>query len=282
MPTVDLAQGRIHYRAAGPRADNTSPVVFVHGLFSNSEVWTGVADALAARGVRSYAPDLPLGSHPSALAPDADLSPSGVARLLLGFLDALGLTDVTLVGNDTGTALCQYLVDIDGDRIGRLVLTNGDCFDQFPPSSLGLVFKLGRSPFALHALVAIQRPTSVRQRVYGQFVSHPLDPALTRNWITPALTDRDIRRDTAKFLSEVRPAELLDVSSRLGRFDKPVLLLWGDSDPFFPVGLAHRLQQSFANAHLVEVADGRTFFPIDYPDRVADEIQTAIRNPFIA
>ena len=159
MPIIDLPHGRIHYRLAGPDNGAAPRVVFVHGLLVNSELWTGAADALAARRVRSYALDLPLGSHPIALRPDADLSPRGVARLIIAFLDELKLTDVTLVGNDTGTALCQFVIDIDHSRIGRLVLTDGDAFDQFPPPSLALVFKIGRRPAGVQALMSIMRPT---------------------------------------------------------------------------------------------------------------------------
>jgi pimeloyl-ACP methyl ester carboxylesterase len=203
MPIIDLPQGRVQYRLAGPNNSAGPPVVFVHGLLVNCELWSGVADELAGRGVRSYALDLPLGAHPVALRPDADLSPRGVARLIIAFLAALDLTDVTLVGNDTGTALCQLVIDTDDTRIGRLVLTNGDAFDQFPPPSLGQVFKLGRRPAGVYTLMSLQRPEGIRQRVQGQNVSKPLDPALTRRWITPALADRGVRRDTAKFVRGV-------------------------------------------------------------------------------
>jgi hypothetical protein len=74
MPIIDLPQGRVQYRLAGPASAGPT-VVFVHGLLVNSELWTGVADELGRRGVRSYALDLPLGSHPIALRSDADLSP---------------------------------------------------------------------------------------------------------------------------------------------------------------------------------------------------------------
>jgi pimeloyl-ACP methyl ester carboxylesterase len=270
---IELPHGQVRYRLAGPSNSTSPPVVFVHGLLVNSELWTRVADNLAAAGVRSYALDLPLGSHPIGLRPDADLSPRGVARLISSFLVALGLTDATLVGNGTGTALCQFVIDTDPSRIGRLVLTNGDAFDQFPPPSLVPVFRLGRRPAGVYALMSIMRPTRVRQRIQGQNVSNPVDPALTRRWITPALADRGVRRDTAKFLRAVNPAELLEVSSRLRRFTKPVLLLWGGADSFFPIGLAHRLQNVFPNARLVEIPDGHLFFPLDEPQRVADEIQ---------
>ena len=60
------------------------------------------------------------------MKPDADLSPYGVAATIAGFLEALDLEDVTIVGNDSGGAMSQVLVTRHPERIGRLVLTNCD------------------------------------------------------------------------------------------------------------------------------------------------------------
>lgn len=276
MPTVDLPQGRINYRVAGPADSPLPPVVFVHGLLVNGEIWAGVATALTERGIRSYAPDLPLGAHPEALKPGTDLSPRGVARLVLSFLEALGLTDVTLAGNDTGGALCQFAIDTDSSRIGRLVLTNCDAFDQFPPPPGGLMLKLISGPARLWLATRPLRWEAVRhsRTGYGPFVTRPLDAALTRRWVTPLLTDAGVRRDTARFLRAIRPADLLDVSTRLDRFTRPVLLLWGTGDRFFRLPLARRLADAFPDARLVEVEGGHTFLPLDEPDRIASEIST--------
>jgi pimeloyl-ACP methyl ester carboxylesterase len=274
MPTVDVVHGRIHYRVAGPPDSEKPPVVLLHGLLVNGDLWTGVLDALAAEGIRAYAPDLPLGAHPIPLAPDADLSPRGVAQLVLDFLEALDLADVTLVGNDTGGALCQFLVDVDPSRIGRLVLINCDAFDQFPPPPFGLLVKAGRRPGRLRFLMSTMRPTVARHSLlgYGPLARPPLDAALTRSWITPALTEPGVRRDTARFMSAMRPSDLLDVSTRLSRFGKPVLLLWGAADRFFTLDLARRLQGVFPDARLVPVEGGRTLLPLDEPAKVAAAI----------
>jgi pimeloyl-ACP methyl ester carboxylesterase len=276
MPTVDLPQGRVNYRVAGPADSPLPPVVFVHGILVNGELWAGAAAALAERGVRSYAPDLPLGAHPTALRPGTDVSPRGVAGLVLSFLEALGLTGVTLAGNDTGGALCQFAVDTDSSRIGRLVLTNCDAFDQFPPPPGGLMLKLVSGPARLWLVSRPLRWAAVRhsRAGYGPFVTRPLDAALTQRWVTPLLTDAGVRADTARFIRGVRPAALLDVSGRLGRFTRPVLLLWGTGDRFFPLPLARRLAAAFPDARLVEVEGGRTFLPLDEPGRVASEIST--------
>jgi hypothetical protein len=52
------------------------------------------------------------------------------------------------------------------------------------------------------------------------------------------------------------------------------VLLWGDADRFFPIDLAHRLREAFPNAVLIEIPGGRLFFPLDVPQRVADQIES--------
>jgi pimeloyl-ACP methyl ester carboxylesterase len=274
MPTVDLPQGRIHYRVAGPADSSAPPVVFIHGLLVNSELWSGVGWSLAEHRVRSYALDLPLGSQPEPLAADADRSPRGVARLILDFLTALDLDDVTLVGNDTGGAVCQFVIDTDARRIGRLVLTNCDAFEQFPPPPFGALIKLGRRPALLRAVLRGSRFKAIRHSVlgYGGLVTNPLDPQLTARWVRPCLADRAIAVDVAGFLAGVKPAELLDVSTRFAEFGRPVLLVWGAADPFFKLTLGERLQAAFPDARLVSIDGGRAFVPLDHPQRVAEEI----------
>src|SRR5437763_14729450 len=99
---VRLPQGVIRYRELG----TGEPIVLVHGRLVNSLLWADVAELLA-KDFRVIAPDLPLGSHTQPLEPGADLTPTCLARLITDFLTALGLERVTLVGNDTGGALCQ-------------------------------------------------------------------------------------------------------------------------------------------------------------------------------
>jgi pimeloyl-ACP methyl ester carboxylesterase len=277
MAAIDMPQGRIEYRAAGPAASTGPPVVFVHGLLVNAELWTRVADALARHGIRSYAPDLPLGSHRIPWPAGTDLSPRGVARLINDFITALDLTGITLVGNNTGGALCQFLIDSDHSRVGRLVLTNCDAFDQFPPAPFGLIVKVGRRPARLRAMMTSVRPKALRHSIlgFGGLARDPLDPMLTLRWITPSLTDPAIRRNTAEFLQHVDPKDLQDVSTRLGRFPKPVRLVWGAADPFFKIDLARRLRDAFTDATLVEIAGARTFLPLDEPELVANEIRAA-------
>ena len=274
MPNIDLPHGTVRYRVTGPEDAAAPPVVFVHGFLVSSTLWAKTADALAVAGVRSYSADWPLGSHTIALGADADQSPRGIARQVIAFIQALELDDVTLVGNDTGGAICQFLLDIDASRIGRVVLTNCDAFTNFPPAPFGQMFKAFRSPLRIRALLAPMRATAVRHSPlgFGLLVNQPLDPNQTREWVEPCLSDAGIREDVARFAQQVDPEDLNRASSRLGDFDGPALLVWGAGDRFFKLDYARRLRDTFADARLVEIEGGRTFVPHDEPGRLANEI----------
>jgi pimeloyl-ACP methyl ester carboxylesterase len=76
----------------------------------------------------------------------------------------------------------------------------------------------------------------------------------------------------------VDPRVLLDAASRFGDFPGPVRILWGEADSMFRVKLGRQLAESFPHATFTTVPGGRTFLPLDHPDKVADEITAAIRN----
>src|SRR5438552_11559098 len=118
---VRLPQGTIRYRERGSGA----PIVFVHGLLVNGDLWRKVVPELS-KDFRCIVPDLPLGSHEQPVDEDADLSPYAVAKLIADFIAALDLEGVTLVGNDTGGAFCQLVITRHPERVGRLVLTPCD------------------------------------------------------------------------------------------------------------------------------------------------------------
>lgn len=277
MPRIDLPHATLNYAVAGPEASTAPPVVFIHPILSNGQLWAPVAERLATRGIRSYAPDWPLGSHRIALPADADQSPRGVARLVLDFLAAADLTDVTLVGNDTGGAICQFVIDpasgLDASRVGRVVLANCDAFDQFPPPPFNLLFPLLRNEWRAKVLAGQMRLRSLRHSWLGfGLLSNNLPADLTRAWIEPVRTDAGVRRDAVRLLESVRPAELLEVSTRLAQVKIPITIVWGMADRVFRPGLGRRLHAAFTDAEFVPVEGARTLLALDAPDELSEAI----------
>jgi pimeloyl-ACP methyl ester carboxylesterase len=273
MTQLALQQATIEYQEFGPQDSAHPPVVFVHGVLVDGQLWREVAEKLGRLGYRCIVPTLPLGSHTIPVNDATSLSLHGVAEIVNDAITALDLSDVTLVGSDTGGGICQLLIDAHPERIGRLVLTNCDAFDKCPPFPFDAVFGLLRGPLSIRALFATMRLAALRNSPlgFGLLVSRP-DKRMTADWIAPCLNDSRICRDLAALLRQIATADLTDVATRLARFDKPVTLVWGQGDRVFTPSLGRRLAAAFGNAKLIEVPGARTFVSLDEPDAVINAI----------
>jgi pimeloyl-ACP methyl ester carboxylesterase len=274
---VRLPQGRIRYREQG----TGEPIVLVHGLLTNSELWREVIPRLAG-DFRVIAPDWPFGSHELPLEAHADFSPPGMAKLIADFIAELDLEGVTLVGNDTGGAICQLVAVDHPERLGRLVLTPCDAYENFLPPAFRPLQALARIPGATYAILQSLRAAPARRAplAYG-WVTKRADAALTRSWIEPALSSKEIRRQTASFLTSISSRYTLAAAERFGEFSKPVLIAWAPEDRFFKLRYAERLADAFPNARLELIADSYTFVPIDQPERTAELIAAFAREPVL-
>jgi pimeloyl-ACP methyl ester carboxylesterase len=236
--------------------------------------------ALSGR-VRCVVPDLPLGSHGVPMDETADLSPRGLAGLIAELLDRLELDDVTLVGNDTGGALCQLVAAHHPERIGRLVLTNCDAFENFPPATFRLAMRaLGRVPGAVSALELFGRSSAIRRRSMAlvKLTLEPVPDSMLKAWIAP-LRDRRVRRDLIHVLRGISPEHTLDAADRLRGFESPALIVWGMKDPFFPFSDAQRLVEVLPNARLEQIENARAFVQLDAPERLGDLIAEFASTP---
>jgi pimeloyl-ACP methyl ester carboxylesterase len=266
---VELDQGTIRYtdRGEGPT------MVFVHGLLVNGSLWRKVVPSLEP-SFRCIVPDWPIGSHPAAMRPDADLSPSGLATIIADFLAALDLDEVTLVANDTGGAITQIVVTEHPERVGRLVLTPCDAFENFLPPMFRVLQWSARVPIVLTASLQLLRIPAFRRlpMAFGWLAKHPIDRAVTTGWLRPYLSNRGVRRDTAKVLRGISPRYTLAAAAKLGAFDRPTLIVGAPEDKFFPLEHAERLATILPDARIELVDDSYTFVSEDQPERLAELI----------
>jgi pimeloyl-ACP methyl ester carboxylesterase len=273
---TSLQQGSIRYRERG----SGEPIVFVHGALVNGDLWRKVVPELA-KDFRCITPDWPLGSHELPMKPDADLSPPGLARLIVDFLEANQLEGVTLVGNDTGGALCQLVVTRHPERIGRLVLTNCDAYENFPPRLFHYLKWAARVPGATTALTQSLRLRALRRTpiAYGWLSKHGIDAPVLDGYLRPLLSSRGVRRDSNKLLKGLDPEYTLSAARELSGFERPVLIAWAKERDLFPWEHAQKLAATFPNARLEEVPDSWTFVPEDQPGRLAELIAAFVREP---
>jgi pimeloyl-ACP methyl ester carboxylesterase len=266
MPRVVLPSGPIDYLDTG----GEGPVlVFGHGLLMNETQWRKVIPLLD--GYRCIAPTLPLGAHRSPMKADADLTQRGVARIVADFLDALDLTNVTLVLNDWGGG--QFVVsDGRADRVGRLVLASCEAFDNFPPKPARPAVALCRLPGGTALFLWLLSTSFVRhdKRAWGGLSKARIPDEVLDDWFGPATRSKEIRRDLRKFATGTPPRRtLLNWAARLSTFDRPVLVVWASEDRMMPPEHAHRLVETFPKGRLVQIGDSWTLLPEDQPKKFA-------------
>ena len=269
MSSVQLEQGTIHYEEAGP--PDGRPVVCVAGYLMGGDLWAGLAERLTGKGLRVIMPTFPMGAHREAMKEGADVSAAGVARMIAGFMEALGLEDVVLVGNDSGGAISQVVAARYPERIGTLVLTNCDAFEEFPPGIFKALVRAAKIPGALKAGLQPLRTAAARRSPLGYgLLSHRNIDHLATAWVRPPLRDCRIFEDLRRFTASIDPAQTREAARTLSSTDMPVLLAWGTDDKLFAMELAERLRDTIPGARLERIEGARTLPMIDQPDRLAE------------
>jgi pimeloyl-ACP methyl ester carboxylesterase len=214
------------------------------------------------------------------MARDADLSLAGLADVLENLLTFLDVRDVTFVECDTGTG--QLLAARGCERIASMVLCSCETTENYPPGLPGRTLALAvRLPGGVNIAMQQLRLRALRRAPFsfGWMAKHPIPAATIDDWLRPLQTQRAIRRDLTKYLRSTKMSQqaLRDATSRLGSFDRPVLVVWASEDRVMPLETGRRLAGLFPHARLVEIDDSYTLLPADQPERLADEIRSFVR-----
>jgi pimeloyl-ACP methyl ester carboxylesterase len=250
-------------------------VLFVHGVYVTGAVWNDVIAELGG-GFRSVAPTWPLGAHSTSTA-GADISVEAAAKRIVHFIEALDLTEVTVVANDTGGGLMLAALgdpSLDTSRISRLVLTNCDSYEHFPPGAFAQIVKVCRFSPALGGGIVRLLATGFGQSFFLKAVAkHPPSAERQREIFGAFATSAAARRDAVTVTASLDPALTLRAAPAIEAFDRPVTLVWGTEDELFPLTHAERLRDAFPNATLTEIPDCAAFVMLDAPRQVAAAIR---------
>lgn len=271
MATVAVGNVEIDYTDTG----SGPTVIFVHGAYVTGHLWQDVVDRLS-ESHRCIAPTLPFGAQARPVGPQVDLTVAASGGLIVGLLDALDLSHVTLVANDTGGGIVLAALgnaSLNWDRVAKLVFTNCDSFEHFPPSAFAPIVRLCALNQVLGSIVLKGLTTAPGLKVFTSAVTrHGIDavrrPAIFGGFLTSAA----VRREAARFTADLKPSYTLAAVGALQRWDKPVLMAWGDSDKMFPIAHAHRLAETFPDAVVRTIADSSTYVMLDRPDESAEVI----------
>lgn len=266
--TVRTHLGTIEYHDVGE-----GPVLlFVHLVLADATHWDRMVPLLADR-YRLIIPTLPLGAHRIPAESGADLSVDGLARALDELLAHLGVDDATVIGNDSGGAISQVMAADHRARIRRVVLTNCDMYDAFPPRIFSYFKLLPRVPGATWTAGQALKVRALWKLpfLFGR-LTNEVDATKVRRWADALLARPEMRRDVNAVIRTVGPHVTNGAAEKLRRTDLPILLAWGEDDRAFVPALAERFAREVATAELVLIPDCKTLVCWDQPERLAELI----------
>ncbi|KGM33853.1 alpha/beta fold hydrolase [Inquilinus limosus] len=257
---VDTPSARVAYTetGAGPAA------LFVHGVLLNGHLWRHQLAQLSDIR-RCIAVDL-LAHGDTEIAPGQDVSVTANATMLGEFLDALGIGQADLVGNDSGGGIAQIFAANNPERVRSLALTDCDAHDNWPPEAFKPFLAMAASGGLRGALDAMLADKAVYRspEALGPAYEHPerVTDEDIETYLRPLVRSEQRTDDFRRFLAAFDARHTLAIEDRLRRLNAPTLIVWGTDDVYFDIQWSHWLAEAIPGTRRrVELKGARLFFP---------------------
>ncbi len=265
---------RIAYLDAG----DGPTTILIHGFGGSLWQWEYQHPALAGPR-RVITLDL-LGSGFSD-KPDLAYTPQEMVEFLRGFMDALGVTKASLVGNSMGGGLAVGMALTYPERVDRLVLISG-LPDRVREKLTGPLIRRG---------IETQVPLWVAHLgswiMGGRITKAVLEEIIfDHSLITPAVLARSQRhRRQPGYLGPIfavkqnLPLWEEGFAMRLGELRQPTLILWGEQDEVFTLEVGRHLHQTIPGSIFVSIPDAGHIPMWERPDLVNPALRAFLPPP---
>ena len=270
--SIQTRSGRIAYveKGAGPVA------LFMHGVLLNGHLWRSQLDDLSDLR-RCIAIDL-LAHGDTEIDPEQDVSATANARMIGEFLDAVGIDQADLIGNDSGGGIAQIFAACNPGRVRSLTLTDCDAHDNWPPDAFKPFLEMVAAGGLRGALEAMLADKGVYRSAgaLGPAYEHPdgVTDATIETYLRPFLRSKGRLRDLERFLLAFDCRHTLAIERSLGTLRAPTLIVWGTDDVYFDVRWSHWLADTIPGTkRRVELHGARLFFPEERPQELNRELR---------
>jgi pimeloyl-ACP methyl ester carboxylesterase len=272
---IEVGTLRWFYREAKPlgRTDR-APVLLLHGLPSQSYGWREVIPALADQGFRAIAPDWPgFGFSDQPDRRDFSYTPTAFIQALADFLNALEISRFSLVVQGfLGSVGLQYALR-NPDQIERVAILNTPI-----TTAAKLPWKIRQLGLPLIGDVITQDPLLVDRTLEGGGGYRVEDRDLDI-YRRPFLRSSDAGRALLATVQNLQLNQAMaEIEAGFQDWAKPVLVAWGNRDPWLPMALAEQFTRALANAELIKLDEVGHYPQEDWHEKVNDALLTFLRR----
>jgi pimeloyl-ACP methyl ester carboxylesterase len=229
--SVQVGGYRMHYLAEGPA--NGPVVVLVHGLGANAEDWDNLAPYLVKAGFRVYIPDLIGYGRSDKPTTGFPYSVRSEAAAVVGFMDAVGLKQVTLGGWSMGGWIATFIAVEHPERVGRLMLF--DAAGLYIKPTWNTELFVPQTPGQIEELQALLMPEP--KPLPGFIARDYLRLMRSNGWVIHRAMD------TMRYGQDT-------TDNMLARLKMPVLIEWGAADRIFPLDQAQTMHRLIPQSQL--------------------------------
>lgn len=270
---VEVSGQRIHYVEEG----EGKPILFIHGNPTSSYLWRNIIPYAASHG-RAIALDL-IGMGKSD-KPDLAYRFQDHVPFVDGFIEKLGLKDVTLVIHDWGSALGFHYAHRHSDNIRGIAFMEAVIrpmdWAGFP-KDFRVGFKMMRTPgvgwlmlSGLNMFVEKILPNAVVRTLTAE------EMAIYRAPYKSVRSRRPLRRWPCEIPIEGSPSDVHQVvdgySKWLGRTETPMILFYGSPGGTVQKSGVEWCRQTISNLKTVDIGPGVHFLQEDNPHLIGREL----------
>jgi haloalkane dehalogenase len=271
---LDVGHSRLAYWKFGGGPD----LVFVHGWPLHAATFRRVLPYLAD-GFTCHLLDLP-GTGQTQSDAGAPIDLMAHAATVRTAIDLLGLRSYALVAHDSGGFIARVVAAGD-PRARGLVLGNTEIPGYMPPL-VAMYAMMVKLPGGSRLLRLLMRSRWIRESALGFRGCFrdmaALGGAFHDFFVAPLLADGPGAEGQMQLLRTLRKEDFEQLRDVHGRIRVPVLLIWGDDDPFFPLDRARPMLGQFGGEARLDVIQGaKLFVHEDHPGEFA-----GLARPFLA
>lgn len=267
---VEVLGSKMHYVDQGQGA----PILFLHGNPTWSYLWRNIIPHLSPLG-RCLAPDL-IGMGKSD-KPDLEYRLEDHIPYIDGFIEALGLENLTLVVHDWGSAIGfdyvrRHEANVRGLAFMEAILAPAPSWDVFPEDMAG-IFKAFRTPDLGWKLIVDK----------NMFVENVLPASVVRkltaeemNQYRRPFADPADRKPVWRWPNEIpiegHPADVVELVGAynlwLQQTPLPKLLLYADPGALVRAPMVQWCRDHLQNLETIDLGPGVHFLQEDHPHRI--------------